>query len=92
MPTVVIVSIGLGALGVLIGVVWRLASRRESLPYPSWLRRMVELDDPFKDQPIPRHHRALGPAARCGDSIAYTVHLLKPTEATLTPRHVKRDA
>ena len=35
MPTVVIASIGLIILGLLIGVVWRLASRRESLPCPS---------------------------------------------------------
>lgn len=47
MPTVVIVSIGLIILGLLIGVVWRLASRRESLPCPSWLGWMVELDNPF---------------------------------------------
>lgn len=28
-------------------VVWRLASRRQSLPCPVWLRWMVELDNPF---------------------------------------------
>lgn len=32
---------------VIVGIVWRLASRRESLPCPFWLRWMVELDNPF---------------------------------------------
>ncbi len=36
-----------GGLIVLIFVVWRLASRRHELPCPSWLRWMVELDNPF---------------------------------------------
>lgn len=31
----------------LIAVVWRLASRRQSLPCPVWLRWLVELDNPF---------------------------------------------
>ncbi len=32
---------------VLVAIVWRLASRRQSLPCPVWLRWMVELDNPF---------------------------------------------
>lgn len=32
---------------VLIGIVWRLASNRQSLPCPVWLRWLVELDNPF---------------------------------------------
>lgn len=31
----------------LVGVVWRFASRRQSLPCPVWLRWLVELDNPF---------------------------------------------
>lgn len=31
----------------LVAIVWRLASRRQSLPCPVWLRWMVELDNPF---------------------------------------------
>lgn len=31
----------------LVSVVWRLASRRRSLPCPDWLRWLVELDNPF---------------------------------------------
>ena len=39
----------LGVLGliVVVAVVWRLASRRRSLPCPVWLRWLVELDNPF---------------------------------------------
>ncbi len=32
---------------VLVATVWRLASRRQSLPCPVWLRWLVELDNPF---------------------------------------------
>src|ERR1700748_3094976 len=41
----------LGLLGVvsLIAVVWRGASRRRSLPCPTWLSRLVELDNPFTE-------------------------------------------
>jgi len=35
------------ALVLLIFIVWRLASRRRSLPCPVWLRWFVELDNPF---------------------------------------------
>ncbi len=34
-------------LGVLFALIWRLASRRHSLPCPVWLRWLVELDNPF---------------------------------------------
>ncbi len=32
---------------VVISVIWRLASRRRSIPCPVWLRWLVELDNPF---------------------------------------------
>ncbi|MCA9410279.1 MAG: class I SAM-dependent methyltransferase [Candidatus Omnitrophica bacterium] len=38
---------GIIGLFLLIGIVWRLSSRRRSLPCPSWLRWFVELDNPF---------------------------------------------
>ncbi len=38
---------GLIGLVILIGVTWRLASRRHSIPCPVWLRWLVELDNPF---------------------------------------------
>lgn len=34
-------------LFLVVAVVWRLASRRQSLPCPVWLRWLVELDNPF---------------------------------------------
>jgi ubiquinone/menaquinone biosynthesis C-methylase UbiE len=45
-----------GTLFVLLlggGLIWRLASRRVSLPCPAWLGRLVEMDNPFF-----RNHRA----------------------------------
>jgi ubiquinone/menaquinone biosynthesis C-methylase UbiE len=35
------------ALFVVVGLAWRFASRRQSLPCPAWLQWMVELDNPF---------------------------------------------
>jgi len=35
------------AVMALVAVVWRLASRRQNLPCPVWLRWLVELDNPF---------------------------------------------
>ena len=37
----------LSGLFLLGSVIWRLASRRHSLPCPAWLRWFVELDNPF---------------------------------------------
>ena len=39
--------LGLLGLVVLIVLGWRLSSRRHSLPCPSWLGWMVEMDNPF---------------------------------------------
>src|SRR5690348_4619014 len=36
-------------LGLLIAGVWRLASRRSSLPCPTWLGWLVEMDNPFTE-------------------------------------------
>lgn len=47
MKTLIHVVLGLIGLLVLVGGVWRLASRRQSLPCPVWLRWLVELDNPF---------------------------------------------
>jgi ubiquinone/menaquinone biosynthesis C-methylase UbiE len=44
-PTVYI-ALGIIGLG-LIGMVWRLFSRRRELPCPTWLGWMVEMDNPF---------------------------------------------
>ena len=47
MNDVAIIVAGVAVLGVLISLVWRLSSHRRSLPCPSWLGWMVELDNPF---------------------------------------------
>lgn len=36
-------------LFVAIGLIWRVASNRQSLPCPSWLGWMVEMDNPFTE-------------------------------------------
>lgn len=46
-PSTVYILLGLIGLGILIGLAWRLASRRQELPCPSWLGWMVEMDNPF---------------------------------------------
>jgi ubiquinone/menaquinone biosynthesis C-methylase UbiE len=40
-------AISLVSVCLIIFLVWRLASRRHSLPCPVWLRWLVELDNPF---------------------------------------------
>jgi ubiquinone/menaquinone biosynthesis C-methylase UbiE len=47
MPTPLLIGSGLIGLGLLVAGVWRLASRRQTLPCPAWLGWMVELDNPF---------------------------------------------
>ena len=39
--------LGLVVLGILVSLIWRILSSRQSLPCPSWLGWMVELDNPF---------------------------------------------
>lgn len=46
MNSVLYLILGLIGLG-LIGIVWRLFSRRRELPCPTWLGWMVEMDNPF---------------------------------------------
>lgn len=41
------ILLGVVGLFLITQVIWRLASRRQSLPCPSWLHWMVELDNPF---------------------------------------------
>ncbi len=41
------IVLALIALLAAISIAWRLSSRRHALPCPSWLRWMVELDNPF---------------------------------------------
>ncbi len=43
------ICFGLIGLGLLAAFGWRLASRRYSLPCPTWLRWLVELDNPFTE-------------------------------------------
>jgi ubiquinone/menaquinone biosynthesis C-methylase UbiE len=45
--TVVLGLVVLIVLGFLVNLIWRLSSRRQALPCPSWLGWIVELDNPF---------------------------------------------
>jgi tRNA A58 N-methylase Trm61 len=47
-PTLYVI-LGFVLLGVLIGLIWRLSSHRHTLPCPSWLGWMVEMDNPFTE-------------------------------------------
>jgi ubiquinone/menaquinone biosynthesis C-methylase UbiE len=44
--TTLYIVLGLIGLGI-VGLIWRLSSRRHELPCPSWLGWMVEMDNPF---------------------------------------------
>ena len=46
MTATIIILLTLGVIA-LVAITWRLASRRQSLPCPVWLRWLVELDNPF---------------------------------------------
>ena len=48
-PLTLQVFLGLIGLIILISLIWRLASRRQELPCPSWLGWMVEMDNPFTE-------------------------------------------
>jgi ubiquinone/menaquinone biosynthesis C-methylase UbiE len=47
MNSILYVVIGLVFIIILIAVIWRLSSTRLSIPCPSWLGWLVELDNPF---------------------------------------------
>src|SRR6516162_6859828 len=47
MATVAYILLGLIGLIGLVAVIWRVGSRRRSVPCPVWLRWLVELDNPF---------------------------------------------
>jgi ubiquinone/menaquinone biosynthesis C-methylase UbiE len=41
--------LGFISLGLLVAIIWRFASNRQSIPCPVWLRWLVELDNPFTE-------------------------------------------
>src|SRR5262249_7636762 len=47
MATVAYILLGVVGLIGLLAVIWRVGSRRRSVPCPVWLRWLVELDSPF---------------------------------------------
>jgi ubiquinone/menaquinone biosynthesis C-methylase UbiE len=49
MVTFLFICLGLIVTALVVGLVWRLASHRQELPCPVWLRWFVELDNPFTE-------------------------------------------
>lgn len=49
MTTLACILLGLLCVIAVVAIVWRGASRRRSLPCPTWLSRLVELDNPFTE-------------------------------------------
>ena len=47
MPSILYIFSGLIIVIVIIAVIWRFSSARSSIPCPSWLSWLVELDNPF---------------------------------------------
>jgi ubiquinone/menaquinone biosynthesis C-methylase UbiE len=47
METFTYIFLGLAGLIALVAFIWRVASRRHSVPCPAWLGWLVELDNPF---------------------------------------------
>ena len=68
--TALYIVLGLIGLGI-IGLIWRLSSRRHELPCPSWLGWMVEMDNPFTKTNRARvivGHLGLAPAMKVLDA------------------------
>jgi SAM-dependent methyltransferase len=80
--------IGLIGLGVLIFVGWRLYSQRRTLPCPSWLGWMVEMDNPFtkvnRAQTI-IEHLALDPGMKLLDAGCGPGRLTLPAAGAVGP-------
>jgi len=69
-PALYIIS-GFVGLGIMVGLIWRMVSNRQSLPCPSWLGWMVELDNPFTKVNRARfivEHLKLDPAMKVLDA------------------------
>jgi len=70
MSTYLYYLLGLAVVSVIIFTAWRLASRRESLPCPTWLGWLVELDNPlFRNNSVRAiiHHLDLRPGMQVLD-------------------------
>ena len=68
--TALYIVLGLIGLGI-VGLIWRLSSRRRELPCPSWLGWMVEMDNPFTKTNRARvivGHLGLAPAMKVLDA------------------------
>jgi len=91
MTTIMYIILGIIGLLVLISVVWRLSSRHVTLPCPSWLHWMVELDNPFTKTnraSIIIEHLSLKPGMRVLDAGCGPGRLTIPIAATIGPQGI----
>ncbi len=88
-PSTLYNLMGFLGLGFLFSLIWRLASRRQELPFPSWLGWMVEMDNPFTE--VNRaafivEHLGLEPGMRVLDAGSGPGRLTLPPAAAVGPK------
>jgi len=89
MTPILYVIIGFLSIGILSGLVWRMSSRRHTLPCPSWLGWMVELDNPFTKANRARviiGYLDLAPAMKVLDAGCGPGRLTLPTAEAVGPQ------
>jgi 2-polyprenyl-3-methyl-5-hydroxy-6-metoxy-1,4-benzoquinol methylase len=89
MNDVTYIALGFIILGVLISLIWRVASQRHKLPCPSWLGWMVERDNPFtrvNRASFIVEHLALEPGMRVLDAGCGPGRLTLPLAEAVGPR------
>jgi len=86
--SILIGLVGLILLIVLLSFVWRFASRRTSIPCPTWLRWVVEVDNPFTGVNRTKaiiHHLHLQPGIKVLDLGCGPGRLTIPIAEKLSP-------
>jgi ubiquinone/menaquinone biosynthesis C-methylase UbiE len=91
MTTIAYIALGLAFLVALISIIWRVSSRHVTLPCPSWLHWMVELDNPFTKTnraSVIIEHLGLKPDMHVLDAGCGPGRLIIPIAATIGPQGI----